>query len=251
LVEKRYSISIEDESAEISTAAELVIALDVLQGHHDREVLEQLRPNLKEIIKSPQDLYATIRVLALDDKIYLIESLSSNLPNIVASAAHLRDILATLSEFQAEEKLLGTLGSEGLKALIHSAEDLGEVLEWVYGKGDQIVIQSLGIDYLKHLIQNGYELSLILHSLNHKAQESLIKLLEWDNVASLIKDRRDLAHLLRALPAKFSKKLLKHFTKEELWKIIRDEYGWQSLYKYLESEEATYLENLLGVKHAE
>ncbi|MFX1293242.1 MAG: hypothetical protein ACFFD2_00085 [Promethearchaeota archaeon] len=250
MIKKRYAIKIEDESAEIGTAAELVVALDVLQGHYDRRVLEQLRPNLTNIITKPQDLYAILRVLQLEDRIYLIEALSSNLVDIVATAGHLRDILATLSEFQVEEVLLKTLGSNGLQTLIRSAEELSEILEWIYGSCDQLVLQLLDIDYLKQLIQNGYELSLVLHSLNHERQEELIEMLVWENVVQLLKDRRDLAHLLRALPVKLSKKLLKQFTKEELWKIIRNEYGWRDLYKYLEPEEAEYLEKLLGVKHA-
>jgi hypothetical protein len=36
---KEYTITIGEQSAALGTAEELVVALDVLQGHHDREVL--------------------------------------------------------------------------------------------------------------------------------------------------------------------------------------------------------------------
>ncbi len=250
MVKKPQNIVIEGESVEISSTAELVVALDVLQGHHDREVLLQLRPKLTDIVTKPQELFAILRVLNTEDKIFLIDALKTRIVSIVADAGHLRDILATLSESEVEEKLIETLDSEGLQALIHSAEELSEVLHWVYGSCDDLLLQKLGIEYLNHLIQNGYEFSLVLHSLNHDSQEKLIQTLGWDNVVPLVKDRRDLAYLMRALPAKLSTKLLKHFTKDQLWKIIRNDYGWRYLYRYLEYEEAAYLDKLMGVKYA-
>ncbi|NVM01199.1 MAG: hypothetical protein HWN67_02610 [Candidatus Helarchaeota archaeon] len=250
MVIKRYQIKIDKETADIGTAGELMVALDVLQGHRDRMVLEQLHSHLAKIISGPEDLYKVIRSLNPDDQVYLIEGLSSNLVKTVQSAGNLRDIFATLSDYKVEEKIIQTLGSDGLKTLIRSAEELSEVLEWVYGNCDQMVLDSLGVDYLKHLIQNGYELSLVLHSLDQKCQEGLIGMLGWEDVGKLVIDRRDLAHLLRALPGELSKRLLNDFTKEKLWKIIRDKYGWQYLHKYLEADEAEYLEKVLEVKHA-
>ena len=248
MVIKRYAIKIEAETTEVGTAGELMVALDVLQGHHDRMVLEQLHDHLSDIIIGPIDLYMVIRSLSPDDQTYLIEALGSNLVKIVQSAASLRDIFATLSDYKVEEKIIQTLGNDGLKTLIRSAEELSEVLEWVYGNCDQLVLDTLGLDYLKHLIQNGYELSLVLHALDHKCQEGLIGMLGWAYVGKLIIDRRDLAHLLRALPGELSKRLLKDFTKEKLWKILSDEYGWQYLHKYLETDEIENLEKVLGVK---
>jgi len=250
MVRKRYNITINDDTTDIGTAAELVVALDVLQGHHDRIVLQQLRPHITQIIRAPQDLYSTLKVLIPEDQIFLIESIGNKLVDIIEAANHLRDIFATLSDYKVEEKIIQTLGTSGLKTLIHSAEELSEILEWVYGNCDKMVLELLGVDYLKHLIQNGYELSLVLHSLDHKCQEELIDMISWTNVMQLIKDRRDLAHILRALPEESSKRLLKEFTKDQLWKIIRDDFGWKYLYKYLEDEEAAYLKKILGVKNA-
>ncbi|MHA1377941.1 MAG: hypothetical protein ACTSRG_06130 [Candidatus Helarchaeota archaeon] len=247
---KRYQIKIDEETSEIGTADELMVALDVLQGHHDRMILEQLQSHLSEVINDPVGLHKVIKSLIPNDQIYLIEILGSSLVKVVKSASSLRDIFATLSDYKVEEKMIKTLGSDGLRTLVRSAEELAEILEWVYGKCDQMILELIGEEYLKHLIQNGYELSLVLHSLEHKCQKNLIEMLKWEEVSELVIDRRDLAYLMRALPGELSKQLLKFFTKEQLWKIIRDEFGWQYLYKYLEADEAAYLEKVLGVKHA-
>lgn len=246
----RYLITIEDETALIGTAAELVVALDVLQGRHDRMVLQQLRPHLADIIGGPQGLYATLRVLAPEDQVYLVEALGLRLVSVVREAGALRDILTTLAEITVEERLLETLGSDGLRTLIGTAEELSEILEWVYGDCDQLALQLLGTEFLKRLFQNGYELSLTLHSLDHACQQELIDMLGWEQVLSLVHNLRDLAYLLRALPSELSQRLLNHFTKEQLWEIIRDDRGWRYLYNYLEADEAAYLGKLLEVNDA-
>lgn len=246
----RYPITIEGETALIGTAAELVLALDVLQGQHDRTVLQQLRSHLAEIIGGPQGLYATLRVLAPEDKLYLIDALGPHLTGLVQKASTLRDILATLAETEVEERLLGTLGTDGLHALIGSVEELAEVLEWVYGDCDWLAMQLLGTEFLKRLFQSGYELSLVLYSLDNERQRELIEMFGWEYVLSLVHDRRDLAHLLRALPSELSNRLLTHFTRDQLWDLVRDERGWRYLHRYLEAEEATHLGELLGVNNA-
>jgi hypothetical protein len=251
MVTTRYPITIDGEAANIGTAGELMVALDVLQGHHDRAVLEQLGPHLADVIGDPRDLHAILRVLGSEDQVYLIEALGSQLVEVVQRAGALRDILATLAESGVEEKLLQTLGPDGLRALIGSAKELAEVLEWVYGASDWLVLQLLGAEFVKHLFQNGYEFSLVLHSLDHARQQDLIDWLGWDRVVFLVHDRRDLAHLLRALPADLSNRLLTHFTKAQLWAIIQDERGWRYLYNYLEIAEADYLGKVLEVNDAE
>jgi len=247
----QYSITIEGETALISTAAELVVALDVLQGQHDRLVLQQLQPHLAEIVGDPQGLYTTLKVLAPDDQLYLIDALGPRLVGVVQRAGALRDILATLADARVEEQMVKTLGSDGLEALIGSVEDLAGVLEWVYGSCDQLVLQLLGTQFLKDIVQSGYELSLVLHSLDHARQMELIEMLGWPRVQSLVHNLRDLAHLLRALPGELSTHLLTRFTRDPLWGLIRDDHGLRYLRRYLEADEAACLDTLLEENDAE
>ncbi len=241
-----YPIIIEGDTALVSSAAELVTALDVLQGHHDRVVLEQLRPHLAEIIGGPQGLLAVLRVLVPQDQGYLVGALGTDLAGVVQSAAALRDILATLAEAAVEERLLETLGGEGLRALIGSAEELAEVLEWIYGDCDQLVLRLLGAEFVQALCPSGYDLSLVLHSLGHAYQQELVATLGWQRIPTLVRDRRDLAYLLRALPGDLSQRLLSYFTKEQLTALIRTDRDWQYVYRRLEADEAAYLRQLLG-----
>jgi hypothetical protein len=62
-----HSITIDGETTSIATARELMVALDVLQGQHDREVLEQLSPHLADIVADGAGLYAVLKVLSPAD----------------------------------------------------------------------------------------------------------------------------------------------------------------------------------------
>jgi len=245
-----HPITIEGETAPIGTAGELVVALDVLQGQHDRAVLEQLAPHLPEIIADASGLYWTLKELTVEDQLYLFDALGARLVDVIGRAGALRDLLATMAYEEVEERMLETLGGEGLRALIGTAEELAGALEWVYGDCDRLVLELVGVPFLRRLFPSGYELSLVLHALDHDRQRELIEMLGWEQVEALVHDRRDLAHLLRALPSELSNRLLTGFTREQLWDLARDERGRKYLYQYLDAKEAAYLDKAMGENDA-
>jgi hypothetical protein len=247
----RYPITIDGETATIGTAGELVVALDVLQGQYDRAVLEQLRPHLAEIVGGPAGLYAVLRILVPEDQEYLLQALGPSLEGVVQRAGALRDILATLAETRVEERLLETIGAAGLRRLLGTAQEVAEVLEWVYGDCDRLLLQLLGPDFLASLLTCGYDLSLVLRSLESTGQQGLLDMLGWERVVGLVGDRRDLAHLLRALPAEISGSLLEHLDPARLRQIVRDRRGRGYLESYLEPDEAAWLDERLEVSDAE
>jgi hypothetical protein len=247
-----YPITIDDETAEVSTAAELVVALDVLHGQHDRAVLEQLRPHLAEILAGPTGLFAALRALEPDDQAYLIDALGPDLARLVERPGVLRDILATLAHADVEERLLATLGADGLRTLIRTPEELSGVLEWVYGGRDGVVLDLLGHEFLTRLFQTGRELSVVLKAIDTARQEQLLDSLGWDHVAALVIDEQDLAYLMRALPAGLSKRLVDHLPPERLRNVVPDQHAWQSLSRFLEADEAAYLrERMEADTHAQ
>jgi hypothetical protein len=245
---KRYPITIDQETVPIGTAAELSVALDVLQGQHDREVLTQLRPHLAQIIPQAKDLFAVMKSLSAEDQVYLIQALGADLAGIMQDAAHLRDLLATLADEKVETALLDTLGTHGLRALILTAGELAEVLEWVYGQTDELTLERIGLDYVRDLARNASDLSALLHSLDHGLQAKLIDALGWEFCLGLVRDGRDLAALLRALPAATSGRLLQHYDRAQLVHLIGNARDWTYLYQRLEPAEAETVTQLLGLK---
>ncbi len=242
-----WEIAIEGETTRIATAAELVVALDVLQGDHDREVLAQLQAALSQIVSTPQGLHAVLRVLSPDDKLFLIRALGAELADIVNNAGALRDILAHLAVVEVEKALLNGIGSQGLRRLIRNPEQLAEVLEWVYGECDELALELLGAEFITGLIRNGSDLGLVLKALDHQRQERLIDMLGWDHVESLCHDEMDLAQMLRSLPATLGTRLLDGFEPEQLAAVVPDQRALERIVGFLETAERERLEALLGV----
>jgi hypothetical protein len=244
-----YPITIDHETVQIGTAAELAVALDVLQGQYDRAVLTQLQPHLAQIIPQANQLFSVMKSLSADDQVFLIQALQGNLARIMQDASHLRDLLATLSEEKVEIALLQALGRAGLRSLILTAEELAEVLEWVYGQTDELTLELLGLDYVRDLSRDAAGLSAILHSLDTGLQARLVDQLGWEFCVGLVRDGRDLAYLLRALPTAVSERLLKHYNPEQLSKLIGNSPDWTYLYQRLEPTEAGFITHLLGLDH--
>ncbi len=244
----RYPVTIGGDTVQIGTANELAIALDVLYGQHDRAVLEQLRPHLADIIGGPAGFANVMKSLEPTDQIYLIDAIGTRLADIIQEPRFLRDLFATLAAVEVEQRLLDTLGTSGLRTLIVTAAELGQVLEWVYGQCDRQLIDLLGAIYLRDIIRNGYELSLVLTSLDEAGQLDLIEKLEWPRVVEMIGDGRDLTFLMRALPASLSRRLLDHFSRAQLVDLIGNKHDWAYLYDRLEPAEAENLLTKLGAK---
>jgi hypothetical protein len=245
----RYPITIDQETVQIGSSAELAVALDVLQGQYDREVLTQLQPHLSRIILQPNQLFTVMKSLSPDDQVFLIQALQGNLAGIIQDASHLRDLLATLAEEKVETALLQALGPDGLHSLILTGEELAEVLEWVYGQTDELTLELLGLEYVQNLCREAAELSMILRSLDTGLQSWLIDQLGWEFCLGLIRDGRDLAYLLRALPSAISERLLKHYEPAQLASLIGNSRDWKYLYQRLEPAEADFITHILGLKN--
>lgn len=244
-----HRITIDGDCAWIATAPELVVALDVLQGHHDREVLAQLRPHLPEIVTDARGLHDTLKVLSPDDALLLIDAIGPAMLSVIGNAAALRDLLAATAETEVEQALLRALGPEGLRELIGCPADLAGILEWVYGQCDALALELVGAEFLRRLMRTGAELALALRSLDEVRQRELIGAIGRERLPALLMDEQDLAHLMRALPGDLSCELLDLIPNERLRELIRDRRDWTELEPFLEAREREYLLGVLEVGH--
>jgi len=247
---KRYPVTIDGETTLIGTAGELAIVLDVLQGQRDREVLEQLRLYLADIMGGPQGFARTLTSLAPDDQIFLIDAIGARLASVIREARFLRDIFATMAVVAVEQKMLATLGGGGLRALIPTAEELAEILEWLYGECDQQAIELIGTPHLRQIIRHASDLAIVLNTLDANGQRDLLDRIGWARVTNLIRDGVDLALVLRALPAESSAQLLAEMTRERLLVLIGNARDWEYLWHRLEPAEAKSLAEKLGASYA-
>lgn len=247
---RTFPVALDGESAEIGCAADLAVALDVLNGRRDRVLLEQLRPDLSNIVRTAADLAILMRALAKDDQLFLIAHLAGALPDILKDAARLRELLAFASEPEVKRKIIETLGADGLRALIVSARDLAGALEWVYGPIGGRMVELVGADFLKRHLRHGEDLALVFNSLSDAAQTQLIESIGFPFVVALIRTARDLALLLHAAPPDIARALIRHFSRAQLIEIIGDRASWRYLHARIRPDEAAELLQRLDAPHA-
>lgn len=244
-MQKSFEIKIGQDAARIETADELVAVLDVLQGQHDREVLKQLAGELHLLIRNAKELFKIVTVLHFEDQIYLFDTLGTNLASIIGKGSGLRDLLAYISEDEAERVLIETLGSEGIQKLITNAVELAEVLEWVYGSMDMTIINYLTITTIKKIVKGGREMSLVLNALDPVSQRKLIGDLGADFMIRLVHQTEDFVYLMRALPFETSKHLVDSMSSEKIRDIIRSAADLVYINRYLDYQEQEYLKHKL------
>lgn len=245
---QRFPVNIEGEVAQIGTANELAIALDVLQGNHDRMVLEQLGPHLAEIIATPGGFMTTMKSLEPVNQVLLVECIGPKLAGVLQKATYLASTLATLATPEVKEAILRVLGTKGLRALVITANDLAGVLHWVFGKSDQAVLDLLGADYVRSIIRTGDDLGRVFSALEADTQNVLLEQLGFAHIVDIVRDGRELAYVLRALPPAFSARLVAQYSRERLVTLIGNAGDWQYLWARLEPEEQVLIQQKLGGK---
>jgi hypothetical protein len=250
-VPERYPVLIDGETALVGNAAELAVVLDVLQGEHDRAVLEQLAPHLPAILVNTRGLQTIMRSLVPADQFFLVETLAGSLAEIITDAAGLRDLLAMLAEREVEEALLHGIGGARLRELATSPRELADLLEWVYGESDGLLLDMLGKAHLNHLFTSGTELAIVLSMLGQAQQRTLIEILGWQTALALIHNRHDLMQMCAVLPASLSAELLNRLPAEKLRALVRDFKGWRELTGALEHAEIDLLRARLEVPYAQ
>jgi hypothetical protein len=243
-----HRITVAGETTEVCNAGELKIALDVLHGAHDRQVLEQLRPHLAEIVETPEGLDGILKSLTVEDQVYLLEAVGPQLASLLRESRWLRDILAWTASREVEEALLRGLGRDGLRALIQDAEDLAELLEWVYGGVDLEILELLGREEVGRLVRTGTDLAEVLTSVDAGAKELVLEAVGWERAAALLRDGRDLAYVIRALPAGLATRFLDTLGTERVVEVIGNADDWRYLVDRLEPHEAEHLYAMLGVE---
>ena len=247
----RYPLNIDGQVVQIGSANELAIALDVLQGQYDLEVLHQLQDHLAEITAHAAGFITLVRSLSVENQLVFIQAIGPELVTVIQNAGRLRDILAIVADAPVEQAILNTLGSAGLQHLIQTGQELAEVLEWVYGDEDARVLNLLGEKYLLRLCSHADALSAVLHNIDDTLQARLLEQLGWPFILNLVHDGRDLAYLLRALPPQNSANLLEHFSGPRLVELIGSADEWTYLYQRLEPAEADLLLKLLNTPHTQ
>jgi hypothetical protein len=236
----RHRIQHDGEAAEIGTVDELLVALEVLNRDHDREILAQLTPVLAGIVAArdrpaPANLKLLLKALSTADRLFVIDALGARLPELIESAVELRNLLVSLADLDVERRLLDRIGSDGLRTLISTSQELSEIVEWLYADCEIRILEMLGADTLRKRIVSAQDLATLLRKMAPARHAALIGLLDWTFVLGLLRSGHELVLVLAALNAEYGAALLDRFGREDLIALIGDAQTWGLLRHRLSS----------------
>jgi hypothetical protein len=253
---QRYPIVWNGEGADVATIDELVVALDVLHREHDRAILEQLRPVIGDLIaagdRSPAaNLKILLKELSTEDRLFVVEVLGRRLLPLVGTAVELRNVLVSLADLDVEAAMLRAMGAEGLRHFIATCRQLWEILEWLYGDNDVLLLELLGPSLVRSLLVRGDDLAEILRRLDPDRQLPVLQMLGWDFVLGLMRDAVDLREVLSALCTDAYATLLARLPRSRIVALAGSDAGWYELGRSLSfSKTRLLLDKLEGDDHA-
>jgi hypothetical protein len=253
---RRYPIQWNGEGADVATIDELMVALEVLNRQHDRDIVEQLRPVIGDLIaagdRAPAaNLKILLKELSAEDRLFVVEVLGARLLPLVGTAVELRNLLVSLADLDVEAAILRTMGAEGLRHLIATCRQLWEILEWLYGDNDVLLLELLGPPAVRSLVVRGDDLAEILCRLDPDRQLPVLQMLGWDFVLGLMRDAVDLREVLSALCTDAYAALIARMPRSRIVELAGSDAGWYELGRRLSFSKTVLLsDKLKGGDHA-
>lgn len=89
--------------------------------------------------------------------------------------------------------------AKGLLHIIHTPDDLGNILEWIFGDGEKLIFDMLGKDFLRSVFSYGTDIYKVFHFLADQNKDILADMLELSFIKSLVYTADDFFYVLKAL----------------------------------------------------
>lgn len=217
LGKKEYSVHNEEELA-------LVFELLASSPHAftlHRHVIMTLDEQLMDIIVSYKGLLLSMKHLEFKNRFLLLVKIGDTLSRVVGKSEYLGSILAGIPEEADKIRIVKSIRAKGLMYMIHTPEDLGNILEWIFGEGEQLVFETLGTGFLQELFAYGTDIYKVFHFLSDRNKNILADMLGLPFIKSCIYTAEDFFYTLKALSNEKVSEFIPMFSPEEIRSIIR------------------------------
>lgn len=216
LGEKEYTIHNEEELALIF---ELLASSDDAFTLH-RHVIMSLDEELMQIIRTYKGLLLCMKHLEYKNRFLLLIKIGDTLSHVIGKSEHLGSILAGIPEEADKIRIIKSFRTKGLVHIIHTPDDLGNILEWIFGEGEQIVFGMLEKDFLESLFAYGTDVYKVFHFLSDENKDILADILTLPFIKAHIYTPEDFFYVIKALSNKKVPEFIVHFSPLEVRKII-------------------------------
>lgn len=213
---KQYTIRNEEELA-------LILELLSSSPHAftlHRHIIMSLDERLMDVIVSYKGLLLCMKHLEYKNRFLLLVKIGDTLSRVIGKSEHLGSILAGIPEEADKIRLIKSIRAKGLIRLIYIPDDLGNILEWIFGDGERMVFSVLGKEFLQSLFAYGTDIYKVFHFLSDENKDIFADILSLSFIKSRIYTVEDFFYVLKALSNARACELIMQFTPEEIRSII-------------------------------
>lgn len=159
----------------------------------------RLDEKLMDIVHSYKGLLLCMKHMEYKNRFLLLIKIGDTLSHVVERSAHLGSILASIPEEADKIRIIKSIRTKGLIQMIHTPDDLGNILEWIFGEGEKMVFDMLGKDFLQSLFAYGTDIYKVFHFLSPENKDILADMLSLSFIGSRIYTAEDFFYVLKAL----------------------------------------------------
>ncbi len=218
LGEKQYTIHNEEE---------LALVLELIASSKNgftlhRHIIMTLDEKLMDIIVSYKGLILCMKQLEFKNRFLLLIKIGDTLSQVIGKSEQLGSILAGIPEEADKIRIIKSIRTKGLIRMIHTPDDLWNILEWIFGPGERLVFEMLGKTFLESLFAYGTDIYKVFHFLSDENKNILADLLTLTFIKAHIYTANDFFYVLKALSNEKASEFIPIFNPEEIRTIIWD-----------------------------
>ncbi len=221
-----HILSFGDKQYTVHNENELALIIDLLSLSDEsyelhRHLIMSLDAELMDIISSYKGLLLCMKNMEFKNRFLLLVKIGDQLSRIVEKSVYLGSILASIPEEADKIRIIKSIRTKGLVQIIHIPDDLGNILEWIFGEGERVIFDMLGEEFLKSLFAYGTDVYKVFHFLSSENKDVLADILTLPFIKSIIYTAEDFFYVLKALSNDKAREFIQLFDPAEIRAIIR------------------------------
>lgn len=241
-----YTFILGSKNYELRNEYELALTLELLAETPNAPVyhwniIMSLDTQLEGLIQTYKGLALCLKHLNHKNRFLLLVKIGDVLPQVIGSSWNFANILARIPEESDKIRLIKQIRKRGLEKMIFTAYDFANMLEWLYGDGQRIALETLGDEYLRRLVVRGEDAYVMLQFLSKEHKTMFIEMVGMEHLRRTIHSPGDFNAIFKGLTDEYSEKLLEELGNDMIEHLFLDNKQFRSTLLRLSSTKEKLL----------
>ena len=246
-----FSFVLGNKTYQIADELELALVFELLHNETSTSstlhwnIIMQLDEKLLSIITSYSGLQGCLKRLNTKNQFLLLLKIGDILPKIIQTSEHLAFLLAGIPNAEQKNHIIKYIRRRGLAQMVRSVQDIANILEWLFGENEVLLLETFGLQEIKPFIFTAHDMNTLLLYLNLQNKDFLLDSLSLPFVRALVRNARDFTEIFSCLTAAKADEFLRLFPQEQLCMLFgNDAVFHECLFKISDSRQQILLSYL-------